>query len=278
MAKGILIGAHESVAGGLFKAFARAEEHGAASIQIFTKNARGWKSKALTEEDVEAFRAEAARARIPSLSHASYLINLGSEDAGIRAKSLDALEDELLRCDALGVPLLVVHPGTHGVRDRGLALVAEALGEVRRRQPRSPTRILLENTAGQGSSLGCRFEDLATILDALGRPGWLGVCLDTCHLFASGFDLRTPRGYEETLDRFATLVGLEQVRAFHLNDCKGPLGCRVDRHEDIGKGQLGAKAFEPLVNDGRFAGLPAVLETEEGSQIENLAALRALVH
>ncbi|MHB1846579.1 MAG: deoxyribonuclease IV [Deltaproteobacteria bacterium] len=278
MANGILLGAHESVGGGLSKSIARAEAHGAQALQIFTKNARGWKAKPLEGDEVQAFRAEVARAKLPALSHASYLINLGAEDPELRAKGLDAMEDELARCDALGVPALVVHPGTHPDRDLGIALVIEALREVHARRPKSPTRILLENTAGQGSSLGCRFEDLGDVFTALGTPGWLGVCLDTCHLFAAGFDISTAAGYAETLARFDEQVGLSLVRAFHLNDCKGPLGCRVDRHEDIGQGKLGKKAFECLVNDPRFRGLPAVLETEEGSQEKNLAALRALLH
>ena len=278
MPAGILLGAHESVAGGLSRAFERAAEHGAEAIQIFTKNARGWKARPLDDAEVKGYRAASAHARLPACAHASYLINLAAHDPEQRAKSLDAMEDEILRCDLLGVPLLVVHPGTHPDEARGLALIADALRELRRRRPGSPTRILLENTAGQGSSLGHRFEQLRTVLTDVGEATWLGVCLDTCHLFAAGHDLSTPDGYRRTLDSFDELVGLSRVAAFHLNDCKGPLGCRVDRHENIGKGRLGLAAFECLVNDRRFHGVPAVLETEEGRQIENLAALRALIH
>ncbi len=271
-----LLGAHESVAGGLHLAFERASADGAEAIQIFTKNARGWAGKPLAPEDAARFRAAARAARVPAVSHASYLVNLASEDPGIRGKSLDAMADEVARCDALSVPLLVVHPGSHPDPARGAALAGQALREVRRRAPRSRTRILIENAAGQGHSLGRTFEELAAILRAAGSPAWLGVCLDSCHLFAAGHDIRTPRAYARTLAAFDAAVGLSRVRAWHLNDSKGPLGCRVDRHENVGDGQIGLAAFACIVNDARFASVPAVLETEEGSQKENLRRLRAL--
>ncbi|MHB8420576.1 MAG: deoxyribonuclease IV [Myxococcales bacterium] len=275
---GILLGAHESVAGGLHRAFERAEGDGAEALQIFTKNARGWQARPLAEGEIAAFRERATASGAPALAHASYLINLAAEDPSIRAKSIAALADEAARCDALGVPLLVVHPGSHPDAARGVELVAEALAEVRRQRPEGRTRVLLENTAGQGHCLGRGFAELGAIRRALRSPAWLGFCLDTCHLFAAGHDITTAGGYRRTLDAFDEAAGLENVRAFHLNDCKGPLGCRLDRHEDIGKGHMGLGAFEPLVNDERFAGLPAVLETEEGHQRQNLRALRALRH
>jgi deoxyribonuclease-4 len=275
---GLLLGAHESVAGGLCKAFERAASDGAEAIQIFTKNARGWAAKPLDDTDVEDFRRAAKATGVPSAAHASYLINLAAEDPELRQKSLDAMTDEVERCDRLGVPNLVVHPGSHPDGERGVALVAEALREVRRRRPRSPTCILLENTAGQGNSLGWQLEQLAALHQAVGKPRWIGFCLDTCHLFAAGYDLSSQAGYRSTMARFDELIGLPLVRAFHLNDCKGPLGCRVDRHEDIGKGHMGLLGFACLVNDRRFRGVPAVLETEEGHQQQNLATLRSLVH
>ncbi len=278
MGRGMLLGAHESVAGGLQRAFERAAEDGAEAIQIFTKNARGWQARPLAEAEVAGFREQAAASRVPSLAHASYLINLAAEDAVLRDKSLAAMTDEVARCDALGVPLLVVHPGSHPDPERGVGLVAEALAEVRRRRPRSPTAILLENTAGQGNCLGHAFTELGAIRRALRSPAWLGFCLDSCHLFAAGHDVTTPAGYRRTMEAFDEAAGLAHVRAFHLNDCKGPLGCRLDRHEDIGKGQMGLRAFEALVNDRRFEGLPGVLETEDGHQRQNLTALRALLH
>jgi deoxyribonuclease-4 len=176
------------------------------------------------------------------------------------------------------VPHLVVHPGSHPDEKRGISLVAAALKEVRKRRPKSPTKILLENTAGQGNSLGWSAEQLGALHKALGKPAWIGFCLDTCHLFAAGYDLSTSAGYRKTMAQLDGAIGLSLVRAFHLNDCKGPLGCRVDRHEDIGKGQMGVAGFECLVNDRRFSGVPAMLETEDGHQQANLAALRALVH
>jgi deoxyribonuclease-4 len=275
---GLLLGAHESVAGGLYKAFERAATDGAQSIQIFTKNARGWASKPLEPADIAEFRRAAKASGAPSAAHASYLINLAAEDPELRRKSLDAMADEVARCDLLGVPSLVVHPGSHPDEKRGIALVAEGLREVHKRNPRSSTRILLENTAGQGNSLGHRVEQLAAMHRAVGKPGWFGFCLDTCHLFAAGYDLSTAAGYRSTMAQLDDLIGLSLVRAFHLNDCKGPLGCRVDRHEDIGKGQMGLQGFECLINDRRFRGVPAMLETEEGHQQLNLAALRALAH
>ncbi len=276
--KGLLLGAHESVAGGLSKAFERAATDGAQAIQIFTKNARGWAAKPLEAQDVTDFRNAARASGVPSAAHASYLINLASEDPELRRKSLDGMTDEVARCDALGVPNLVVHPGSHADEKRGVALVAAALREVHRRRPRSSTRILLENTAGQGNSLGHRIEQLAALHRALGKPSWIGFCLDTCHLFAAGYDLGSAAGYRRTMSQFDEQVGLSLVRAFHLNDCKGPLGCRVDRHEDIGEGEMGLAGFECLVNDRRFRGIPGMLETEEGHQQTNLAALRALAH
>jgi deoxyribonuclease-4 len=272
----LLLGAHESVAGGLAKAFERATSDGAQAIQIFTKNARGWAAKPLEPQEVADFRQAAKSTGVPSAAHASYLINLASEDPELRRKSLDGMTDEVARCDLLGVPSLVVHPGSHPDEKRGVALVASALREVRKRRPRSPTRILLENTAGQGNSLGHRIEQLAALQRALGKPAWIGFCLDTCHLFAAGYDLSTTAGYRSTMAQFDEQVGLSLVRAFHLNDCKGPLGCRVDRHEDIGKGQMGLAGFECLVNDRSFHGVPGMLETEDGHQQANLAALRAL--
>ncbi|HUB05585.1 MAG TPA: deoxyribonuclease IV [Myxococcales bacterium] len=278
MGPGILLGAHESVAGGLHRAFGRAADDGAEALQIFTKNARGWQAKPLGSTDVAEFREEAARRRLPTAAHASYLINLAAEDPGLREKSIAGMADEVARCEALGVPLLVVHPGSHPDGTRGVQLVAEALAEVRRRQPSRVTRILLENTAGQGNCLGHDFAELAAMRRALRSPAWLGFCLDTCHLFAAGHDVTTGDGYRRTIDAFDEAAGIAHVGAFHLNDCKGPLGCRLDRHEDIGKGRMGLAGFEALVNDPRFAGVPAVLETEDGHQRKNLRALRALLH
>jgi deoxyribonuclease IV len=257
----VLLGAHESIAGGVSKAFARGVEHGALAIQLFTRTARGWSAPALTEEERAAFRGEARRTKLPVIAHGSYLCNLGSEDPVLRQRSIDAVVDELTRCERLGVDSLVIHPGSHPDEARGLNLIAQGLDEVHRRTPRFKAKICLEVTAGQGSCLGWRFEHLAAILDLVKREDRLGICLDTCHLHAAGYDLTRLGGYEKVMAQFDRTVGLARVRCFHLNDCKKPLGSRVDRHEEIGAGTIGLTAFRCLVNDPRFDGAVGVLET-----------------
>jgi deoxyribonuclease-4 len=255
------IGAHESVAGGISKAFARAQEHGATSLAVFTKSSRAWQAPALSEEEAKLFRREAKRTQLPAIAHGSYLVNLASEELALRERSIDCLFDELERCERLGIPSLVIHPGVHADVKRGTALIAEALDELHARTPKYKAQIVLEGTAGQGNSIGWRFEHLAMILEQVRRPARVGICLDSCHLYAAGYDLSSIRSYEKVIKEFDRLVGVERVRCFHLNDCKKPLGCRVDRHEEIGKGTLGLTAFRCLVNDSRFADTPAVLET-----------------
>jgi deoxyribonuclease-4 len=274
----VLIGAHESIAGGVSQAFARAEQHGARSVQIFTKNARGWSAPALTEEERRAFRAEARRTGLPAIAHGSYLVNLGTEDPALRERSLACVTEELTRCERLGIPFLVIHPGAHPDERRGLALIADAIDEVHQRTPRFRARLCLEITAGQGHCLGWRFWHLAEILSQVAREDRLGICLDTCHLFAAGYALSTEQGYEATMAECDATVGLERVRCFHLNDCKKPLGCRVDRHEEVGKGAIGREAFRFLVNDPRFVNTIGVLETpfpeRYGEAIRLLESLR----
>jgi len=272
----MILGAHEGVAGGLFTAFARAEEDGADALQIFTKNARGWAAKPMEQAEVERFRGEAERTGKPVAAHSTYLINAAAADAEIRAKSWAALADELGRCAALGIPHLIFHPGSNPDEKAGLALAAEGMAAALEAVP-GTTRLLVETTAGQGSSLGWRFEQVAAIRDAV--PAALrrrvAVCLDTCHVFAAGYDISTAEGTARVLGEFDRTVGLGHLRAFHLNDCKKPLGCRVDRHEHIGQGQIGLEPFRQLVNDARFSETPAFLETELRFR-ENLAVLRSL--
>jgi len=274
----VLIGAHESIAGGVSQAFARAEEHGARALQIFTKNARGWSAPALSDPERRAFRAEARRTGLPSIAHGSYLVNLGTEDPAHRERSIACVTEELTRCERLGISSLVIHPGAHADERRGLRLIAEGLDEVHRRTPRFRSRVCLEITAGQGHCLGWRFWHLAELLSQVEREARLGVCLDTCHLFAAGYDISTERGYEAVMAECEALVGLERVRCFHLNDCKKPLGCRVDRHEEVGKGSIGRVAFQCLVNDPRFVNTIGVLETpfpeRYGQTIQLLESLR----
>lgn len=273
----MLLGAHEGIAGGVSTAFARAEEDGADCLQIFTRNARGWAAKPLEDEEIERFRAEAKRTGKPVAAHSSYLINAAAPDREIRRKSWAALADELLRCEQLGIPSLVFHPGSNPDEAEGLKLVAEAMAQALDAVP-GKASLLTETTAGQGASLGHTFEQLAAIRDAIPRAlrRRAAVCVDTCHLFAAGYDLTTEAGYTATFEALDEILGLPQVKAFHLNDSKKPLGCRVDRHEHIGEGAMGRAPFRRLVNDARFATVPAFLETELKYR-ENLAVLRSLL-
>lgn len=273
----MVLGAHEGVAGGVSTAFGRAEEDGADAVQIFTKSARGWEAKPLDPEEVARFRAEARRTRKPAAAHSSYLINAAAADPEIRRKSWAALADELGRCAALGIRHLVFHPGSNPDVGAGVKLAAEGMARALAAVP-GPVRLLVEITAGQGASLGWRFEQVAAIRAAV--PGALrrrvGVCFDTCHAFAAGYDLVSDEGYDATFREFDRTVGLAHLEAFHLNDCKKPLGCRVDRHEHIGEGAMGLAPFRRLVNDPRFADHPAFLETELRFK-ENLQVLRSLL-
>ena len=275
----MILGAHESIAGGLHKAFERAREHGAEAVQVFVKNARGWKARPLDPADVRAFRAEAGRTGMPAMAHASYLINLAApEGSDIRAKSLEAFADELARCEALGIPGLVVHPGSCADHDEGIALVAAAIDAALAQVP-GQVQVWLENTAGQGTALAASLDELGRIFRACSTPARLGICFDTCHAYAAGYDLVAPDGYAATFAALEEAIGgLDKVRGFHLNDCKKPLGCRVDRHEEIGDGSMGLEPFRRLLRDERFASATGVLETPEPARYpENLQKLRSLV-
>jgi deoxyribonuclease-4 len=272
----MILGAHEGVAGGVSTAFARAVADGADCVQIFTRSSRAWAAKPLDPAEVARFRSEAKRTGLPVAAHASYLVNLCCADDAIRAKSWDTLADELARCEQLGVRWFVFHPGSHEDAEAGIALAADGMTAALERVP-GRARLLLETTAGQGCSIGWRFEQLAAIRERV--PARLrrrvGVCLDSCHVFAAGYDLTSARGYDRTFAELDDAVGLEHLEAFHLNDSKKGLGCRVDRHEHIGDGALGLEPFRRLVNDARFADHPAFLETELRFP-ENLAVLRSL--
>jgi deoxyribonuclease-4 len=273
----MLLGAHEGIAGGVSTAFARAEADGADCVQIFTRNARGWAAKPLEPEEISRFRAEARRTGKPVAAHSSYLINAASPDRAVRQKSWQALADELGRCEALGIRSLVFHPGSHPDGEEGGRLVAEAMTRALEAVP-GRARLVLETTAGQGDCLGWRFEQLAAIRDLVPRPlrRRVGVCVDTCHVHAAGYDLGTEAGYEATIRELDRTLGLGLVWAFHLNDSRKPRGCRVDRHEHIGEGTLGKEPFRRLVNDARFAEVPAFVETELRFK-ENIEVLRSLV-
>jgi deoxyribonuclease-4 len=281
-----------SVAGGLPRAVERAVVHRCEALQIFAKNANQWKGRPLPREEIRAFRASVKAAGIGAVvSHASYLINLAATAPGLRQQSLDAMGDEIDRAEALGLLGVVLHPGcyTHGSEAEGLELIAEALVGLLAERPRGRTMVLLEQTAGQGTSLGCTFEQLASMLAKAGDHTRLGVCLDTCHLLAAGYDICSPEGYADTFKRFGRLIGFNRLKLFHLNDSKKPLGSRVDRHEHIGRGHLGLEPFRRIVNDPRFRTLPMLLETpkEEGRpptavvvdrfDARNLSTLRRLI-
>ena len=253
-----------SVAGGLPLAVERAVAHRCDAFQIFAKNANQWRGRIVPPEEIRDFRARVEAAGIgPVVSHASYLINLATTNQALRRQSIGAMGDEMDRAEALGLLGVVLHPGcyTHGTEADAPRLIAEALIEVLSDRPGGRTMVLLEQTAGQGTSIGARFEHLAAILaEAHGDPR-LGVCLDTCHLLAAGYDVCSPEGYADTFEQFDRLIGFERLKVFHLNDSKKPLGSRVDRHEHIGRGFLGLEPFRRLVNDRRFRGLPMLLET-----------------
>lgn len=286
------IGAHMSIAGGLAKAVDRAVAHGCEALQIFTKNASQWRGKPLDADTIRAFRQRVNDTGIqPVVSHASYLINLGTTDPVLRDRSVNAFIDELDRAEALGLLGVVLHPGTctSGTDEEALRLVAEGIASALAARPTHRALVLLEHTAGQGRSLGYRFEHLAAIINHLSGSKRIGVCLDTCHLVASGYDIVSEAGYRETFESFDRLVGIERLEVFHANDSKKPCGSRVDRHEHIGQGCLGLEPFRWLLSDRRFDGLPMLIETEKASHggrssaitvdpfdLQNLDTLRAL--
>jgi deoxyribonuclease-4 len=272
-----------SIAGGLAEAMRRGLSVGCDCVQIFTKSARQWKAKPYSAEEVAEFKAARAECGIKAvIAHASYLLNLGAGDETLRRRSVAAIVDELERCEALEVGLLVTHPGAHvGTGEKaGIAAVARSIGEAHKSCPGFKARIALENTAGQGSTLGYTFEQLGAIISAVREGERVALCFDTQHAFAAGYDLRGAEGYERAFQELDRAVELKRLAAFHLNDSPKPLGARVDRHEHIGRGLLGLETFARLLNDRRFAGLPMCLETPKGpdmrEDVENLATLRRL--
>ncbi len=258
------LGAHMSIAGGLPRAVDRAKASRCDALQIFTKSAGQWRARALPPEEIALFRKRVEDTGIhPVVAHNSYLINVAAAAPALRAQSIAALGEELDRAASLGLDGLVMHPGsyTSGSEAEGLRLIAEAIRRLLAERPAAKTMVLLEQTAGQGTNLGHRFEHLAAILERVDGSPRVGVCLDTCHLLTAGYDLCTEEGYARTFHDFDRIVGLDRIKVFHLNDSKKPCGSRVDRHEHIGKGCLGLEPFRRLVNDPRFSELPMLLET-----------------
>jgi deoxyribonuclease IV len=276
-----LFGSHMSIAGGYHLALEAAAGLQCDTVQLFTKSSNQWRAKELTEDDIRTFRQTLRRTglRFP-MAHDSYLINLASPDEELYRRSLEAFLVEMQRAEALGLKYLIMHPGAHmgSGEETGLQRVAKAFDEVHERCPGFKVRILVETTAGQGTCLGHRFEHLARILELVKEPRRVGVCLDSCHVFAAGYALAPEDKYQETMREFDRIVGLKKIRAFHVNDSLKPLGSRVDRHAHLGKGHLGLEPFRLLVNDPRFRDHPMILETAKENDMdrENLAILRGL--
>jgi deoxyribonuclease-4 len=276
-----MLGAHVSISGGLHNAFANARAIGCEAIQIFSKNQRQWRVPELSTQAVDAWRQSRKQSGVGAIMiHDSYLINLGDPTLPGAKKAREAFMEEIRRAEALDVPYLVFHPGAHMGKGEGAGIKRIVTGLDLCLAKADPSRVtlLVENTAGQGSVVGYSFEHLRDILEGVSDPSRFGVCIDTCHTFAAGYDIRTREAYDGTLRRFNETVGIKRIKAFHLNDSKGVLGCRVDRHEHIGKGHLGLEAFRLLVNDSRFSSHPMVLETpgDDPDFRRNLRVLRGL--
>jgi deoxyribonuclease-4 len=282
--RGPLLGAHMSIAGGVGNALLAGKKVDCEAIQIFTKSSRQWAARPYTEEEIGQFKINRKKTGINSvIAHDSYLLNLGSPDSALRIRSIAAFIDELERCEILGVSNLIAHPGAHvGTGEAaGIKTIAKSLNEVHTACPGYNAKVTLEITAGQGSNLGYRFEQIASIIDATKQSDRVRVCFDTEHAFAAGYDIRTKEGYERTFDEFDDAIGIDLLAAFHLNDSKKEFNSRVDRHEHIGKGFIGVEAFRLLMNDERFWGLPMCLETPKGPDLkedqENLTLLKSLI-
>jgi deoxyribonuclease-4 len=270
-----LLGAHVSIAGGVGEALLRGRELGCDCIQIFTKSSRQWKARPYTDDEVKAFKRNRKETGIESIiAHDSYLLNLGAADEALRKKSVAAFIDELQRCEALDVPYLVTHPGSHvgAGEDAGIKTIAKSIDEAHRACAGLRVQIALEITAGQGTNLGYTFQQMARIFGAVKESERLRLCFDTEHAFAAGYDITTEDGYRRTFEELDKEIGLKRIVAFHLNDSLKPLGSRVDRHEHIGKGYLGKEPFRRLLHDARFFGLPMCLETDPGADNKDIAA------
>jgi deoxyribonuclease-4 len=286
-----ILGAHMSIAGGYYKSIDSGAEAGCECVQLFTKNNNQWRGKDISDEDIILFKTQLATHGIKhTLSHASYLINMASPKDELWEKSVDAFGIELQRAELLGIPYVVVHPGsfTTSTAAEGIQRIAVALDEVHSQLPDLKVKCLLETTAGQGSNLGWQLEQLAEMLQQCQSPERVGVCVDTCHMFAAGYDLRDESIYNQTWEQFDQLIGLERLLAFHLNDSKKELGSRKDRHEHIGDGEMGLDPFRLLLNDTRFLHIPMYLETGKGDRPDcpagltwdqfNLETLRSLIN
>ncbi len=281
-----LFGSHLSIAGGYYKAADAAAQLDMQTVQIFTKNNNQWRAKPLTDDDAARFKAAVEKAGLQKCcAHNSYLINLGSANVELFEKSRDAMIIELERAEALGLSGVVMHPGSYvdDTEEGGLKRIVKGIDQIHKATKGFETELWLETTAGQGTCLGHRFEHLREIIDRVKHPELLGVCVDTCHIFAAGYAIGTEAEYQATFQEFDDIVGLDRIRAFHINDSKKPCGSRVDRHDHIGEGHLGLEPFRHLMNDSRFDDLPMYLETKkekrDGVEMDavNLKTLRGLI-
>lgn len=281
-----LIGAHMSIAGGYYKAVEAAAEVDMNVVQLFCKNNNQWRAKDITDKDVALFQDAMAKHNVGApLCHASYLINLASPKQELWEKSVEGLRIEMLRCEQLGIPNLVFHPGAHmeATLEEGIERIVKAIDELHQLLPDCPVTLLLETTAGQGSSIGHKFEHLQSILEGVQDGQRVAVCLDTCHIFAAGYPISDEKDFKATFKDFEKLIGFDKLRGIHLNDSKKDLGSRVDRHDHIGEGKIGVEAFRHMLNDRRFKKIPMYLETPKGEEdgvlndAKNLATLRSLI-
>jgi deoxyribonuclease-4 len=280
-----LVGAHMSIARGFYKSIDRAEAVGATCMQIFTKSNKQWASKKIMVEDAQQFKERWKNSTIgPVVVHASYLINIGSAQHALRSKSVHALREELERCDILEIPYLIVHPGAamNSSVDECIEMIAQSIDEIFDSY-QGNAQLLLENTAGQRTAVGTTLEQLAAIYKKIKHKKKIGFCIDTCHAFAAGYDLTTKKEYELFWQQFDALLGIERLRAIHCNDSKKKMGSKVDRHEDIGKGELGLESFRLLMNDERFLHIPKICETpkgdnEQANDARNIETLKNLVN
>ena len=281
-----LLGAHFSIAKGLHNAVYKAKAYGCNTLQIFTKNASTWKEREVSQDEIELFAQAKPETGIYTIaSHTSYLINPASPDKKKHAMSCNALKEELVRSSRLGIPFVVLHPGSHMGKGEGYGIdrIAESIKEIIDKIPDGRTRLLLETTAGQGFSVGHTFEQLASILDKVADRDRTGICLDTCHIFAAGYNIRSETSYDNTILTFDSIIGLEHLYLIHLNDSKKKLGSRVDRHEHIGQGSIGLKAFALFMNDKKLLNIPKIIETPDGKGAGdwdriNIEKLRTLIH
>ncbi|GBD90645.1 endonuclease 4 [bacterium BMS3Abin04] len=280
-----LLGAHTSTAGGISKSVERAEKLGFTAMQIFTKNNNRWFANPLDKKEIENFKNKLNKSHIKFVvSHDSYLINLCASRIEILDKSRKALVDELERCEQLEIPYLNFHPGSHTGRgeENGLKVIAESLNIIHEKTKGFKVSSMLELTAGQGTALGYRFEHIARIIELVEDKARISVCIDTAHIFAAGYDIRSPKAYKKTMKEFNDIIGLDHLHCFHMNDSKKELGTKVDRHEHIGKGFIGKEGFRNIMNDKKLVKIPKILETPKGKEqledLENIKILKSLIN